>query len=85
MKMKDVDLSDVHQRYNLSYVNRRLQNRAKTLTENPRLKDGWRCNWLSVSNIIQFDKAVMIYKVEDGLCPDSLVLAQKNGIRQPKI
>ena len=28
----------------------RLQNRARTLIESSRLKDGWTCNWLSVSN-----------------------------------
>ena len=46
-----------------------LQKRVKTLIENSMLKDGWRCNWLSVSNIVQFDKAVMIYKIVNGLCP----------------
>ena len=40
----------------------RLQNRARTLIDGSRLKDGWRCNWLSVSNLIKFDRAVMIYK-----------------------
>ena len=50
----------------------RLQNRAKTLIENSRSKDGWRCNWLSVSNITQFDKAVMIYEIVNSLCLDSL-------------
>ena len=50
----------------------RLQTRAKTLIENSRLTDGWRCNWLSVSNIIQYDKVVMIYKIVNGLCPDGL-------------
>ena len=50
----------------------RLQNRARTLIEGSRLKDGWRCNWLSVSNLIKFDRAVMIYKIINGLCPDNL-------------
>ena len=50
----------------------RLQNRAKTLIENSRLKDTWRYNWLSVSNIIQYEKAIMIYKMVNGLCSDSL-------------
>ena len=49
-----------------------LQTRAKTLIESSRLKDGLRCNWLSVSEIMQFDRAVMIYKILNGLCPDSL-------------
>ena len=51
---------------------KRLQNRARTLIEGSRLKEGWRCNWLSVSNLIKFDRAVMIYKIINGLCPDNL-------------
>ena len=43
-----------------------------TLIEGSRLKDGWRCNWLSVSILIKFDRAVMIYKIINGLCPDNL-------------
>ena len=50
----------------------RLQTRARTLIESSRLKDGWSCNWLSVSNLIIFDSAVMIYKIMNGLCPDNL-------------
>ena len=50
----------------------RLQTRAKTLIDSSRLKDGWRCNWLSVSNIMEFDRAVMIYKIMNGLYSDSL-------------
>ena len=50
----------------------RLQNRARKLIEGSRLKDGWRCNWLSVSNFIKFERAVMIYKIINGLCPDNL-------------
>ena len=51
---------------------RRLQNRARTLIEGSRLKDGWMCNWLSVSNLIIFDRGVLIYKITNGLCPDNL-------------
>ena len=50
----------------------RLQNRARTPIEGSRLKDGWRCNWLSVSNLIKFDRAVLIYKIISGLYPDNL-------------
>ena len=50
----------------------RLQNRARTLIESSRLKDGWTCNWLSVSNLTKFDRAIMIYKILNGLCPESL-------------
>ena len=49
-----------------------LQKRAKTLIENFRSKDGWRCNWLSISNTIHFEKAIMISKIVNGLCPDTL-------------
>ena len=50
----------------------RLQNRARTLIESSRLKDGWRCAWLSVSSLIEYDRAIMIYKITNDLCPDSL-------------
>ena len=50
----------------------RLQNRARTLIESSRLKDGWICNWLSVSNLIRFDRAIMIYEILNGLCPKNL-------------
>ena len=50
----------------------RLQTRARTLTESSRLKNGWSCNWLSVSNLIIFDRAVMIYKIMDGLSLENL-------------
>ena len=50
----------------------RLQNRARTLIESSRLKDGWSCNWLSVSNLIRFDRAIMIYEILNGLCPKNL-------------
>ena len=49
----------------------RLQTRARTLMESSRLKDGWKCNWLSVSNLIKFDRAVMVYKILNGLCPEN--------------
>ena len=50
----------------------RLQNRARTLIEGSRLKDGWSCNWHSVSNLIKFDRAAMICKIINGLFPDNL-------------
>ena len=49
----------------------RLQTRARTLAESSRLKDGWSCNWLSISNLIIVDRVVMIYKIMNGLCPDN--------------
>ena len=50
----------------------RLQNRAQEFIEGSRLKDGWCCKWLSVPNLVKFDRAVMVYKIINGLCPDSL-------------
>ena len=50
----------------------RLQNRARALIVSSRLKDGWRCTWLSVSSLIEYDRAIMIYKITNDLCPDSL-------------
>ena len=51
----------------------RLQNRARTLIKSSRLKVGWTCNWLSVANLIKFDRAIMICKILNGLCPESLI------------
>ena len=42
------------------------------MIESSRLKDGWSCYWRSVSNLIICDRAVMIYKIMNGLCPDNL-------------
>ena len=50
----------------------RLQTRARTLIESFRLKDGWSCNWLSVSNLTIFARAVMIYRIMNGFCQDNL-------------
>ena len=50
----------------------RLQTTVRTLIESSRLKDEWSCNWLSVSNLSIFDRAVMIYKIMNGLCPDNV-------------
>ena len=50
----------------------RLQDRARTLIEGSNVKDGWTCNWLSVSNLIKYDKAVMAFKIMNNLCPNSL-------------
>ena len=58
-------------RTKLQYL-RHLQNTVKTSIQHSRLKDGRGYNWLSISNIIQLDRVVMIYKIWS-LCPDSLV------------
>ena len=44
----------------------------RTLIESSNAKDGWTCNWLSVSNLIKYDKAVMAYKIMNNLCPNRL-------------
>ena len=40
-----------------------LRDRARTMIENAHSKDGWVYNWLSVINVIKYDKAVMTYKI----------------------
>ena len=50
----------------------RLQDRAQTLIESAKFEDGWICKWLSVSNLIKYDRAIMTYKMMNGFCPDSL-------------
>ena len=49
-----------------------LQKRTRTLIEDSRLKDGWCCNWLSVSNLIKLDSAALIYKIINGFPSDTL-------------
>ena len=36
---------------------------ASTVIEGTRLKDGWSCSWLSVSDLTKFDRTVIIYKI----------------------
>ena len=50
----------------------RLQNRAQLIIESARVKDNWSCDWLSVSNLISFDRLVMTYKIINKLSPESL-------------
>ena len=49
-----------------------LQDRARSIVENARYKDNWSCDWLSVENIIRFDRSVMTYKVRNKLSPECL-------------
>ena len=35
-------------------------------------KDEWSSNWLSVENLIRFDRSVMAYKILNKLSPESL-------------
>ena len=50
----------------------RLHNRAHAIIENARIKDEWSSNWLSVENLIRFDRSVMAYKILNKLSPESL-------------
>lgn len=50
----------------------RLQDRARSIIESARFKDNWSCDWLSVENIIRFDRSVMTYKIMNKLSPESL-------------
>ena len=49
----------------------RLQDRARSIAENARYKDNWSCDWLSVENIIRFDRWVMTYKKRNEVCPEA--------------
>ena len=37
------------------------------------IKDEWSSNWLSVENLIRFDRSVMVYKILNKLSPESLL------------
>ena len=50
----------------------RLQNRALSIMERARFKDPWPKKWLSVKNLIRFDRCVMVYKIVNKQCPESL-------------
>ena len=49
----------------------RLQDKARTIIENARLKDNWSCDWLSIENIIRFDRSVMAYKIINKLSQEN--------------
>ena len=50
----------------------RLQNRALSIIERARFKDPWPKKWLSVVNLVRFDRCVMVYKIVNKQCPESL-------------
>ena len=43
-----------------------------TIMEHARFKDPWPKIWLSVMNLICFDRCVMVYKIVNKQCPESL-------------
>ena len=51
--------------------------------ENARYKDNWSCDWLSVENIIRFDRLVMTYKIRNKLSPESLWDKSQQRSSQP--
>ena len=50
----------------------RLQNRACPIITNAKIKDNWSCSWMSVENIIRYDRSIMTYKIMNKLCPENL-------------
>ena len=55
----------------LPYLKDKSGDRARSIVENARYKDNWSCDWLSVENIIRFDRSVMTYKIRNKLSPES--------------
>ena len=50
----------------------RLQNRAHSIIERAKIKDQWSRDWLTVEQLINFDRSVMTYKIMNKICPESL-------------
>ena len=50
----------------------RLQNRAHSIIEKAKVKDQWSSNWLTVEQLINFDRVVMTYKMMNKTCPECL-------------
>ena len=50
----------------------RLQNRALSIIERARFKDPWPKKWLSAVNLVCFDRCVMVYKIVNKQCLESL-------------
>ena len=49
-----------------------LQDRARSIIENSRLKDNWPHNWLTVEQLTKLDQSVMTYRIISWQCPESL-------------
>ena len=50
----------------------RFQDRTLSIIKNARIKDKWQGNWLKVENLIKLDQTVMMLKINNKLCPESL-------------
>ena len=40
--------------------------------KNARIRDEWPGNWLKIDDLIRFDQTVMMLKINNKLCPESL-------------
>ena len=49
-----------------------LQTRTQALMVGGRSKDGGDCKWLSISNLIKYDKVVVMYKKMNYFCPGNV-------------
>ena len=49
-----------------------LQNRSLSIRDRARFQELWPKKWLSVMNLIRFDRCVMVYKIVNKQCPESL-------------
>ena len=50
----------------------RLRNRAQSIIERAKIKDQCSGDWLTVEQLINFDRSVMTYKMMNKICPESL-------------
>ena len=48
-----------------------FQDRTLSIIKYAKIKDEWQGNWLKVENLIKFDQAVMMLKINNKLCPES--------------
>ena len=53
-------------------VSQSLHNRALSSIDRARFQGLWPKKWLSVMNLIRFDRCVMVYKIVNKQCPESL-------------
>ena len=58
----------------------RLQNRAHSIIERAKIKDQWSGDWLTVEQLINFDRSVMTYKMMNKVCPESFGIHTKQEI-----
>ena len=50
----------------------RLQNSTQSIIEKTKIKYQWSGNWVTVEELINFDRAVVTYKMMNKICPESL-------------